>query len=63
HYFDTDNNGEAFMAVKPTGNRSWKCMHKIGASFMGFPHLYYPSNPEFARKFVENAKLYEHKTI
>ncbi|MCR4901328.1 MAG: cobyrinate a,c-diamide synthase, partial [Butyrivibrio sp.] len=46
HYFDTDNNGEAFMAVKPTGNRSWKCMHKIGASFMGFPHLYYPSNPE-----------------
>ena len=27
--------------------------------WMGFPHLYYPSNPEFARSFVEKALHYK----
>lgn len=58
HYYDTDNNGEACMAKKPTGNRQWKCIHRMGGSYIGFPHLYYPSNPEFVKNFVEVMKEY-----
>jgi len=58
HYYDTDNNGSSFVAKKPTGNRSWPCMHKSGSSYIGFPHLYYPSAPVFVDKFVEAMKNY-----
>jgi cobyrinic acid a,c-diamide synthase len=56
HYYDTDNNGSSFTAKKPTGNRSWQCIHKVGPSYIGFPHLYYPSAPVFVDKFVEAMK-------
>ncbi|SDB05941.1 cobyrinic acid a,c-diamide synthase [Pseudobutyrivibrio sp. YE44] len=58
HYYDTDNNGSDLIAVKPTGSKSWECIHKIGQSYMGFPHLYYPSNPGFVNSFVEVMKEY-----
>ncbi|MCR4568074.1 MAG: cobyrinate a,c-diamide synthase [Pseudobutyrivibrio sp.] len=58
HYYDTDNNGDSMMAYKPTGNRSWPCIHKAGNSYVGFPHLYYPSSPRFLEKFVEAMKNY-----
>ncbi|MCD7865794.1 MAG: cobyrinate a,c-diamide synthase [Clostridiales bacterium] len=52
HYFDSSDNGNAFYAEKPYGNRSWECM-LAGENFAaGFPHLYYYSNPEFAERFV-----------
>ena len=55
HYYDTDNNGEDFVAKKPTGNRRYNCMHHIDGSYMGFPHLYYPSCSDFAEKFLDEA--------
>ncbi len=58
HYYDTDNNGSSFVATKPSGNRSWPCIHKVGGSYIGFPHLYYPSAPKFVEKFVEAMKNY-----
>lgn len=58
HYYDTDNNGSDFVASKPTGNRSWECMHSTNGGAMGFPHLYYPSAPEFIIKYVEAMKNY-----
>ena len=58
HYFDSNNNGEDMLAQKPSSNRSWKCIHKVGASYIGFPHMYYPSNPEFLINFVEAMKNY-----
>jgi len=58
HYYDSDNNGDSLVATKPTGNRSWPCIHKSGNSFMGFPHLYYPSSPKFVEDFVEAMKKY-----
>lgn len=58
HYYDTDNNGSSFTAKKPTGNRSWQCIHKVGPSYIGFPHLYYPSAPVFVDRFVEAMKNY-----
>ncbi len=59
HYYDTNNNGEDMLATKPTGNRSWKCIHKTGDSIIGFPHLYYWSNKEFAKSFIANAIEYK----
>ena len=58
HYFDTDNNGDDFTAIKPSG-QTFKCIHKIGSVIAGFPHLYYPSAPDFARRFIEEAANYE----
>ena len=55
HYFDTDFNGEVFQAKKPTGKREWECMNATETMMAGFPHLYYPSNPQVAKRFVERA--------
>lgn len=52
HYYDSNRNGEDALAVKPTGGKSWKCMH-IGENYVwGFPHLYYPSADEFIYEFI-----------
>ena len=58
HYFDTDDNGEDCVAIKPLGKRSYSCMHCKGSQFIGFPHLYYPSCPDFAKEFIEGALLF-----
>lgn len=58
HYFDSTDNGEDCLAIKPVSGRSYPCIKEKEHCFLGFPHLYYPSNPEFARRFVEKAKKY-----
>ena len=55
HYFDTDLNGDVFRAKKPTGKREWDCMIATDTILAGFPHLYYPSNPEVAERFLRRA--------
>ncbi|MBQ7446570.1 MAG: cobyrinate a,c-diamide synthase [Eubacterium sp.] len=55
HYFDTDLNGDVFQAKKPTGKREWDCMIATETMLAGFPHLYYPSNPEVAERFLDRA--------
>lgn len=52
HYFDTTDNGSACIAKKPYQDRSWECMHRSQNLLAGFPHLYYPSNPDMIRKFL-----------
>lgn len=54
HYYDSTNNGETCMAVKPDKSKQWKCMISNGINYWGFPHLYYPSKPEFIYEFIEN---------
>ena len=53
HYYDSDNNGEDCVAVKPTTGRSWDAAHVDATRWLGFAHLYYPSNPAFPRAFVD----------
>ena len=53
HYFDTTDNGAAFLASKPLRRREWTCMHMTQNLAAGFPHLYYHSNPEVALRFFE----------
>ena len=52
HYWDSTANGNDCLAVKPSGKRSWECIHASGNIFAGFPHIYYRSNPDFIRRFL-----------
>lgn len=58
HYFDSNQNGSSFTAVKTSGKE-----YDLGISgknhFWSFAHLYYPSNPDFARNFVEQCRKYK----
>lgn len=56
HYYDSDQNGSDFTAEKPVTGRSWDCIHATGTLFAGFPHLYFPANAEFARRFIRRMR-------
>lgn len=63
HYFDSQQNGENCVATKPVTGRNYHCVISKENCWLGFPHLYYPSNPAFAERFVEKAMNYKLKTI
>ena len=56
HYYDSTDNGKCAIARKPSGKRSWECIHANQTLFAGFPHLYYPSNPMFVKRFLEQIR-------
>ena len=58
HYYDSEDNGADCIAAKPATGRNYPCIHVGENHWYGFPHLYYPSCPEFAKRFVENAKKF-----
>ena len=53
HYWDSTNPGGGFTAKKAGRDISYACVHASDALYAGFPHLYFPANPEFAKNFVE----------
>ena len=55
HYYDSTDNGVGAVAKKPVNGRSWECVHESPSQWMGFPHLYYYSNPEYAYRFLKKA--------
>lgn len=57
HYYDSDSNGADCTALKPVSGRSWDCVHETDHSFWGFPHLYWPSCPEFVEKFLKVCQM------
>ena len=57
HYWDSDNCGSDWKAVKANG-REYECIHDTGTMVAGYPHLYYYSNPEFATRFLERCLEY-----
>ena len=59
HYFDSDSNGDFCTAEKPMSQKQWKCCHTINGGLQGYPHLYYPSNIEYARKIVDTCRNYK----
>jgi cobyrinic acid a,c-diamide synthase len=58
HYYESERSGEDCLATKPVTKKSYPCVISGENCFMGFPHLYYPSNPAFAEGFVEKANIY-----
>lgn len=61
HYFDSEENGQDCIAIKPVTGKSYSCIHASESCFAGFPHLYYPSNPGFAENFVRKCKKYSER--
>lgn len=56
HYSDSTENGSSFTAVKPNG-KSWKAIVNRDNITAGYPHIFFPSEPEtvriFSRKCIE----------
>ena len=61
HYFDSTDNGDSCVAEKPVTGRSWPAVVCRGSLMAGFPHLYYASNPAFARRFVEACRRFSER--
>lgn len=61
HYFDSTRNGAGVIAAKPVTGKEYSCIIADENCWMGFPHLYYPSNPAFAQLFVEKAARFRKK--
>lgn len=61
HYWDCEDNGDCFHAVKPVTGRSWDCGYADERFYAGFPHLYfYSSFPYgFMRRAAEWSGAYE----
>ena len=59
HYYDSTYNGTDVIAVKPAAGKEYSCIIENKTQWMGFPHLYYPSNPVFAKVFVDKARKYK----
>ncbi len=55
HYWEADESGDALRAEKPTG-RSWWAAHTGPTLYAGFPHLYLPSAPEAAERFLNKCR-------
>lgn len=58
HYYDSTDNGSDAIAVKPVTGKRYSCIMEGETYWMGFAHLYYPSNPMFAKQFVTKAQRY-----
>ena len=52
HYWESGDCGTCWTAKKPLSDRSWSCVHSEQGQIAGFPHLYYPSAPEFAGQWL-----------
>lgn len=63
HYYDSTENGTDCLAVKPVTGREYPCVMEGENYWFGFPHLYYPSNPAFAERFVEKAADFLHNRL
>jgi cobyrinic acid a,c-diamide synthase len=55
HYCRTDTPGAGCRAQKPKSTDSYRTVHVAENIFAGFPHLYFYSNIEAARRFVAAA--------
>lgn len=51
HYWDAAQPGDGMNAQKPSGKR-WKCAHSTDTLCALYPHLYFPSQPKAAERFI-----------
>jgi cobyrinic acid a,c-diamide synthase len=58
HYWESTDPGGDFTASKSSGI-TYPCIHASDSLYMGFPHLYFPANPDFAKGFVQKMQAYQ----
>lgn len=61
HYYDSSNNGVDYLVRKPFGTIKYQAMHETKQWTIGFPHLYYRSQPAFTDEFIEKCRTYKNK--
>lgn len=61
HYYDSTDNGCDCLVTKPVTGKTYLSVMEGEHYWFGFPHLYYPSNPNFAKCFVDKARKYTNK--
>ena len=61
HYYDSTRNGMDCIGRKPVSGQEYSCIISKENQWLGFPHLYYPSNPGFAKAFVEKVRKYKNR--
>lgn len=59
HYWDAEAPGDRLTAEKPSGKR-WRCAYATDTLYAGYPHLYFPSQPEAAKRFVQKCLERKH---
>lgn len=58
HYWDSTDCGKDFKAEKISTGKTWECIHSGENYYMGFPHIYFYSNPDIAINFVRKCMKY-----
>lgn len=53
HYWDSENCGSGFTAVKESTGKRWECVHSGKTMYAGFPHLYFYADIPAAESFIE----------
>ena len=61
HYWDCTQNGETFLAAKPTRQTSWRCGVAEETLYAAFPHLHFGGALPMAERFVQKAKEWNKK--
>ena len=51
HYWNTDNDGDGWQAERTSGKK-YDCIHGSESAVLGFPHMFYYSNPELPYSFL-----------
>ena len=61
HRWDCTRNGDLCRAERPSGGEGWGCLAARENLLDGVPHLYLPSNPQFAPRLVSACRRYREK--
>ena len=61
HYYDSERNGDSCIVTKPVSGKQYESIIENDNMFVGFPHLYYPSNPSFAKNLVKKGVDFKNK--
>lgn len=57
HYWNTDNDGKSWQAERTSG-RKYDCIQGTESLMLGFPHVFYYSNPELPYSFLVACNRY-----
>ncbi len=59
HYCQSGNGGEDFSLRKASNGQVFRSCHAAESLYAGFPHFYFPSDEEPARRFIKKAVQYQ----
>jgi len=61
HYYESTAEGSSCRMVKPVTEKSWTGIFTTETLWAGFPHIYFPAEPEFVRVFAGKMMNYSKK--